>query len=112
MASVGVDEKSVLFRLPLALNMHESFSLKAKNLPAPLHLLFGLLTAKGLSWPERFAAIRLFVWLHAKRFKLTKDESLISLLIRKKQPARLIKWLYCICAEICLPLSGEDLLVS
>ena len=60
MASVAVDETNVLLRLPLALNMHQSFSLKAKRLPAPLHLLFGLLAAKGLSWPERFAAIRFF----------------------------------------------------
>jgi len=74
--------------------MHESFSLKAKNLPAPLHLLFGLLSAKGLSWPERLAAIRFFIWLKAKRFKLTQDKPLLDLLIQKKQPARLIKWLW------------------
>lgn len=94
MALVGVDESHVLLRLPLALNMHESFILTAKNLPAPLHLLFGLLFAKGLTWNERFAAIRFFIWLKTIRFKLTQDESLISLLNRKKQPARLIKWLW------------------
>ena len=94
MATVGVLEKNGLLRLPLALHMHESFSLKAKNLPAPLHLLFGLLSAKGLSWLERFAAIRFFVWLKTKRFKLSKDETLLSLLKQKNQPARLIKWLW------------------
>ena len=94
MASIGVNQNHVLLRLPLALNMHGAFSLKAKNLPAPLHLLFGLLSAKGLSWHERFAAIRFFVWLKATRFKLTKDEPLLSLLTRKHQPERLIKWLW------------------
>ena len=94
MATVGIDEKNGLLRLPLALNMHESFSLKARNLPAPLHLLLGLLSAKGLSWLERFAAIRFFVWLKTKRFKLSKDETLLSLLKQKNQPARLIKWLW------------------
>jgi squalene-associated FAD-dependent desaturase len=94
MASVGIDEKNVLLRLPLALNMHQSFSLKAKRLPAPLHLLFGLLTATDLSWPERFAAIRFFVWLKAIRFKLTQDKPLLDLLIQKNQPTRLIKWLW------------------
>jgi hydroxysqualene dehydroxylase len=94
MASVDVDEKNVLLRLPLALNMHESFILKAKNLPAPLHLLFGLLSAKGLSWAERFAAIRFFVWLKAIRFKLSQDKPLLDLLIQKKQPTKLIKWLW------------------
>lgn len=94
MASVGIDESHALLRLPLTLNMHGAFTLKAKHFPAPFHLLFGLLAANGLSWQERFAAIRFFIWLKAKCFKLTQDESLLSLLIRKKQPSRLIKWLW------------------
>ena len=94
MASIGVNQNHVLLRLPLALNMHGAFSLKAKNLPAPLHLLFGLLSAKELSLHERFAAIRFFGWLKVTRFKLTKDEPLLSLLSRKHQPERLIKWLW------------------
>lgn len=94
MASVGINESQALLRLPLALNMHPSFSLKANNLPAPIHLLFGLLSAKGLAWNERFAAIRFFLWLKAKSFKLRQDEPLLDLLNRKKQPPRLIKWLW------------------
>ena len=94
MASIGVNENLVLLRLPLALNMQGAFTLKAKNFPAPLHLLFGLLFAKGLSWQERFAAIRFFVWLKITSFKLPRDESLLSLLNRKHQPERLIKWLW------------------
>lgn len=99
MASVGVDANRALLRLPLILNMHRAFNLKAKNLPAPLHLFFGLLTAQGLTWQERFAAIRFFIWLKAKHFKLAKDEFLLPLLIRKHQPERLIKWLW---EPICL----------
>jgi len=98
-ASVGINESQALLRLPLALNMHPSFSLKAKNLPAPLHLLFGLLSAKGLAWHERFAAIRFFLWLKAKHFKLRHDEPLLDLLNRKKQPPRLIK---CLWEPLCL----------
>ena len=94
MASIGVNENHVLLRLPLALNMHSAFTLKTKNLAAPLHLLFGLLSAKGLNLHERFAAVRFFVWLKVTRFKLTKDEPLLSLLSRKHQPERLIKWLW------------------
>ncbi len=94
MASVSVDADSALLRLPLTLNMHGAFSLKAKNLPAPLHLCFALLTAQGLTWRERFAAIRFFVWVKAKRFKLAEDETLLNLLVRKHQPERLIKWLW------------------
>ena len=94
MTSIGVDTDSALLRLPLTLNMHSAFSLKAKNLPAPLHLFFGLLVAQGLNWHERFAAIRFFVWLKAKSFKLRADEPLLHLLNRKHQPEKLIKWLW------------------
>jgi len=83
MTSIGVNERQALLRLPLALNMHSAFTLKAKNLPAPLHLLFGLLSAKGLAWNDRFAAIRFFLWLKAKNFKLREDEPLLDLLNRK-----------------------------
>ncbi|MFZ9642516.1 MAG: hydroxysqualene dehydroxylase HpnE [Candidatus Methylopumilus sp.] len=94
MASVGLDQHSALLRLPLALNMHGCFSLKAKRLPAPLHLLFGLLAAQGLRWHERLAAIRFFIYLNIKRFKLASDQSVLSLLEQQHQPTRLIKWLW------------------
>ncbi len=93
-ASIGIDANSALLRLPLTLNMHGAFRLNAKRLPAPLHLLFGLLSTEDLSWTERFAAIRFFIWLKAKRFKLSIDEPLLNLLVRKQQPTRLIKWLW------------------
>lgn len=47
-----------LWRLPLALRQPPEFSLVCPRLPAPLHLLMGLLTAQGLSVREKFLAIR------------------------------------------------------
>ena len=51
-----------LWRLPLALNQPPDFSLSCPRLPAPLHLLAGLLSAHGLSWREKLSAAR---WAHA-----------------------------------------------
>ena len=51
-----------LWRLPLTLNQPPDFSLACPRLPAPLHLLAGLLGARGLSWAEKLAAAR---WAHA-----------------------------------------------
>ncbi len=51
-----------LWRLPLSLNQPPDFSLACPRLPAPLHLLAGLLGARGLSWGEKLAAAR---WAHA-----------------------------------------------
>ena len=51
-----------LWRLPLTLDQPPDFSLACPRLPAPLHLLAGLLGAQGLSWSEKLAAAR---WAHA-----------------------------------------------
>jgi squalene-associated FAD-dependent desaturase len=50
-----------LWRLPLTLEQPPDFSLACPRLPAPLHLLAGLLSARGLSWGEKLAAAR---WAH------------------------------------------------
>ena len=51
-----------LWRLPLNLNQPPEFSLSCPRLPAPLHLLAGLLRAQGLGWREKLAAAR---WAHS-----------------------------------------------
>ena len=51
-----------LWRLPLSLNQPPDFSLSCPRLPAPLHLLAGLLNAQGLNWLEKLAAMR---WAHS-----------------------------------------------
>lgn len=99
----GVAEDRALMRLPLQLNMldlmqsknERAFSLKACTaLPAPLHILTGLLFAKGMPLRVRFSAIQLMVWLKLKRFKLKQDEPLADFLQRKQQPEALIKNLW------------------
>ncbi|HEX7970748.1 MAG TPA: hydroxysqualene dehydroxylase HpnE [Thiobacillus sp.] len=51
-----------LWRLPLTIGQPPHFSLTCPRLPAPLHLLAGLLGAQGLGWGEKLAAAR---WAHA-----------------------------------------------
>jgi squalene-associated FAD-dependent desaturase len=59
-------------RLPLQLDLHGHFSLKAPRLPAPLHLLVALLTAQGLTWNERMKAARFMLTLRRANFRLDK----------------------------------------
>ena len=58
---VGGNIEKDFLRLPLQLDLHGEFSFKAPRMPAPLHLLVALLTARGLSFSAR---------LHAARFML------------------------------------------
>lgn len=92
---LGIKESEVLQRCPLELQMlspdNDNVHLKTAPLPAPLHLLFALLTLKGVSLKERFKAINMAVKLSFCGFKLTTDISVEDLLLQHKQTARLIK---------------------
>lgn len=50
--------QDALWRLPLSLDQPPDFRLACPRLPAPLHLLAGLLGARGLNWREKLAAAR------------------------------------------------------
>lgn len=50
-----------VWRLPLTLDQPPDFSLTCPRLPAPMHLLAGLLGTQGLAWREKVAAAR---WAH------------------------------------------------
>ena len=72
LCNVSLDE--ALLRLPLKLEMANAFSLACPSfLPAPLHILAGLLQARGLSMAERMAAMRLMVSLKINQFQLASD---------------------------------------
>jgi squalene-associated FAD-dependent desaturase len=84
---VGGSESALLLRLPLELVYPGSFSLTAAPwLPAPLHLLAGLLAATGLSASEKIAALRFMLTLVRARFRIAPDRTVASLLIEHRQP--------------------------
>jgi squalene-associated FAD-dependent desaturase len=58
MRVVGVPENA-LRRFPLTVTIPGRLSMRAPRLPAPLNLALALLTAKGLDWSDRIAALRL-----------------------------------------------------
>ncbi|WP_296661655.1 hydroxysqualene dehydroxylase HpnE [Thiobacillus sp. 0-1251] len=75
-----------LWRLPLTLEQPPAFSLTCPRLPAPLHLLAGLLSARGLNWREKLAAAH---WAHTMlRDTATPRELTVSQLTRT-QPEKL-----------------------
>ena len=91
----GVDLENAVMRLPLQLIMHGSLDLRAaSHLPAPLHMLAGILQARGLSLAEKWAALRFMAWLRGIDFRLTEDENLLNLLTRKQQPQKLTRLLW------------------
>jgi squalene-associated FAD-dependent desaturase len=80
-----------LWRLPLTLDQPPDFRLACPRLPAPLHLLAGLLGAHGLNWREKLAAAR---WMHALlNHANTLDQLTVGQLTRS-QPEKLRRLLW------------------
>ncbi len=86
---VGGKIENDFLRLPLQLDLHGQFSLKAPHLPAPLHLLVALLKAQGLKCGERLKAARFMLTLRRMDFHLTTDMTVTQLLSRYDQDANL-----------------------
>ncbi|HAF00552.1 MAG TPA: hypothetical protein DCO68_09030 [Methylophilaceae bacterium] len=96
----GVDTQQLLKRIPLELLVKDllhahTFSLQANRLlPAPYHILWALIFAKGVNTSEKYAAIQFLAWLKYKKFKLSQDESLLTLLLKKKQSPNFMRFLW------------------
>jgi len=84
----GVSPRQVK-QLPLTLHIPGQLHLRATALPAPLHLLMGLVRAKGLNWHERFAVYAMLRHLKRRRFQLSTEMSVTELLTSCNQPFRL-----------------------
>src|SRR5262245_23199802 len=80
MRQVGADPERLLLRLPLSWQVHRRFSLRAPRLPAPLHLLAGLATARGASLAERLSAARFMARMGGRGYALEQDTSVAALL--------------------------------
>jgi predicted NAD/FAD-binding protein len=85
----GGNVEQDFLRLPLQLDLHGQFSLKAPRLPAPLHLLAALLKAHGLTWSERLKAARFMLALRGMSFRLPNDITVAELLAKYGQDADL-----------------------
>ncbi len=97
MQVVGANADHLLRRMPLQLEFPGSqpaFNLRLPRLPAPLHLAFGLFSARGASLPEKFSAARFMRVLQACNYQLAADCSVSDLLDRHAQHGRLRQHLW------------------
>ena len=91
MEKVGVG-RTALRRHPLHLEYADRVRVIAPRLPAPLHLAWALLAARGLSFGEKFAAIRFMQDIKARGFRLDADITAAALFT--DQPERLRRHLW------------------
>ncbi len=94
MRLVGADPEGLLQRMPLHLEYPGRFRLAAPTLPAPLHLAWALLAARGITLGEKLAAIAFMNALKASRFRLPEDTTVGELLDRHRQSSNLRRFLW------------------
>lgn len=100
MRRLGRNPDTLLMRRPLQLaSLDGRFRLSAPPLPAPLHAAAALLTARGLPWRDRFAALRLMRGLKKMAWRPPRDWTVTKLLAHFQQPDTLIEQLW---APLCL----------
>ena len=110
MRQVGADPDQLLLRLPLAWRIHGRFSLQASRLPAPLHLLAGLLAARGVPALERLSAARFILRMKWQGYVLPQDTTVDILLECEAQGANLTRLLWrplCVSALNTPPVSAS-----
>ncbi|MFA7664636.1 MAG: hydroxysqualene dehydroxylase HpnE [Burkholderiaceae bacterium] len=97
-----------LERVSLALESAAGLRLRAARLPAPLHLAWALLTARGLGPGGRSAAFKAIRRLQQADWRVLPGETVAGLLARLDQPARLIERLWApLCIGALNTLPGE-----
>lgn len=92
-------KRDSFLRLPLDLQIHNQFHLRAPKLPAPLHVAWALFTAKGLNFDDKRAAARFMNAMKACRYQLKQDCTVTALLAEHQQPIDLIEYLW---APLCV----------
>lgn len=109
MKKVGVSPDEAFLRLPLQMCYPPAaggMTFITRALPAPLHLLAGLFTAKGLDMADKLALARFTSAAQWMGWKLNRDCSVSTLLARFSQTARLYRLLWrplCIAALNTVP---------
>ncbi|HET7730404.1 MAG TPA: hydroxysqualene dehydroxylase HpnE [Usitatibacter sp.] len=109
MREVGVPANA-LRRFPLTLQFPGHLSLAAPQLPAPLHLLAALATARGLTWRERLAAARFALAVKTHEKKSLSPVSVDELLARFEQPpaVKALLWAPLCIAALNTPTAEAD----
>jgi len=96
MRIAGIDPARALLRLPLQMRYPEGSGMDfvTPRLPAPLHMLAGLLRAKGLDRDDKFALARFSSTARWMDWTLNDDCTVAELLERWDQTERLVQLMW------------------
>jgi len=100
---IGISESDAFIRTPLNLRIESLNStglhISAAKLTNPLHMLFAILGAEGLSAIEKWAITRFWLTLLLSNFSIKNDTPLFAFLKQNKQSERIISLFW---APLCI----------
>jgi hydroxysqualene dehydroxylase len=88
------DADRVILRMPLDWRIHPGFALRTPALPAPLHLIAGLLLMRGAGAAERYSALRFMRAMRTSTYRLPEDTTVERLLVRHRQGPAITRHLW------------------
>ena len=104
MREVGVRTDDALLRQPFELRYPDGFLLRVPRLPAPLHLVAGLLSARQLAWAGRRHVAGFAMRWHARRWRIATDAPADTLF--EAAPGELVRRLW---RPLCLAALNAEL---
>lgn len=101
MQALGLNTEQAFIRLPLSLRSADgNLHMRAPaGLPAPFHIVAGLLSARGLTWGEKQAALRAMSQLRRANWKMPRAATVQEWLALTRQPLRLQRLIW---APLCV----------
>jgi squalene-associated FAD-dependent desaturase len=91
MHKAGVDVDRAMLRLPLSWQRQDGISMQCPRWPAPLHVLAGLLAAKGLGWRDKWQLALALQRLKWRRWQLAEDITVARWLQAQRQSDWLVE---------------------
>lgn len=89
-AKVGEDPETLLLRLPLQWYQADGMQWRCPRLPAPLHIIMGLLFAKGISWYGKWQLAYSLATLKAANWQVSCELTVADWLSKKRHRLEII----------------------
>ncbi|MFK5895298.1 MAG: FAD-dependent oxidoreductase, partial [Pseudomonadota bacterium] len=120
---LGMKEKDYLTRQPLKLDLlrinkqlinknsikQNDLHIHPANLPAPLHLLFGFINAKTITFKDKYHLIKFFILLKLQNYHIKNDNSLLTILKKHHQSQYIIDQFW---EPLCLAIMNTPIKIA
>ena len=107
--TLGIEPEAVFLRIPLTLCSPSGLEIRSMPLFGPLHLLTGLIRARGLSLSEKGAILGLMAYARRIHWHIDADVPLAQWMMDRAQPAELVHKIW---APLCVAALNTPITIA